>query len=210
MATADDVRRIALSLPETDEHPSYGGRPSFRVRKKSFARLLDDGESCGVWTESLEEKEALLASDAVLHHAAPRRVRHRAGPLRRSGRRRAAGADHRLLAGQGTQAGRGCLRDAGVSLSSRSEVLPDAQPRAVGGESRGELLVADAGAVDEGLVDAVGGGVEPGGGDGPVDAHPAGELVHGSPAGGDVVAFQWRDPSGRPPRRGLTRAGRRA
>ncbi len=25
MATVDDVRRIALSLPETDEHPSYGG-----------------------------------------------------------------------------------------------------------------------------------------------------------------------------------------
>src|SRR5256885_15184447 len=64
MATADDVRRIALSLPETDEHPSYGGRPSFRVRKKGFARLLDDGESCGIWLESLEEKEALLASDA--------------------------------------------------------------------------------------------------------------------------------------------------
>jgi hypothetical protein len=64
MATADDVRRIALSLPETDEHPSYGGRPSFRVRKKSFARLLDDGVSCGIWIESFDEKEALLASDA--------------------------------------------------------------------------------------------------------------------------------------------------
>ncbi len=64
MATADDVRRIALSLPETDEHASYGGRPSFRVRKKSFARLLDDGESCGVWTESLAERDALLTSDA--------------------------------------------------------------------------------------------------------------------------------------------------
>ena len=73
MATADDVRRIALSLPETDEHPSYQGRPSFRVRKKGFARLLDDGGSCGIWVESLEEKEALLASDprtfyATSHH----------------------------------------------------------------------------------------------------------------------------------------------
>lgn len=64
MATADDVRRCALSLSETDEHASYGGRPSFRVRTKSFARLLDDGESCGVWLESIEERDALLRSDA--------------------------------------------------------------------------------------------------------------------------------------------------
>ena len=64
MATADDVRRIALSLPETDEHPSYGGRPSFRVRKKSFARLLDDDVSFGIWFPSLEERDALLGSDA--------------------------------------------------------------------------------------------------------------------------------------------------
>lgn len=64
MATADDVREVALSLPGTDEHPSYGGRLSFRVRKKSFARLLDDDESCGVWLESVEERDALLRSDA--------------------------------------------------------------------------------------------------------------------------------------------------
>jgi hypothetical protein len=64
MATADDVRRFALSLPETDEHPSYQGRPSFRVRGKSFARLLDDGVSCGVWLECIEDRDALLRSDA--------------------------------------------------------------------------------------------------------------------------------------------------
>jgi hypothetical protein len=63
VATANDVRRIALSLPETDEHASYGGRPSFRVRKKGFVSIHDDGVTCGIWVESLEEKEALLASD---------------------------------------------------------------------------------------------------------------------------------------------------
>ena len=73
MATAEDVRRIALSLPETDEHASYGGRPSFRVRKKGFASIHDDGETCGIWVESLEEKQALLASDgrkfySTTHH----------------------------------------------------------------------------------------------------------------------------------------------
>jgi hypothetical protein len=64
MATEEDVRRIALSLPETDEHPSYGGRPSFRVRKKGFTWLREDGTSITIHTPSLDEKEELLASDA--------------------------------------------------------------------------------------------------------------------------------------------------
>ena len=63
MATADDVRTIALSLPETDEHASYGGRPSFRVRKKGFATLRPDGISITVYVGGLDEKEPLLASD---------------------------------------------------------------------------------------------------------------------------------------------------
>jgi hypothetical protein len=61
--TEDDVRRIALSLPETDEHPSYGGRPSFRVKKRHFTSLREDGISIPVHVEDLDEKEALLASD---------------------------------------------------------------------------------------------------------------------------------------------------
>src|SRR2546421_4965624 len=71
MATADDVRRIALSLPETDEHPSYQGRPSFRVRKKGFASLHDDGETCGIWMGSVEEKEALVASNGRKFYSTP-------------------------------------------------------------------------------------------------------------------------------------------
>lgn len=63
MATEEDVRRIALSLPETDEHPSYGGRPSFRVRKKGFTWLREDGVSITLHCTSLEEKEELLALD---------------------------------------------------------------------------------------------------------------------------------------------------
>ena len=68
MATADDVRRIALSLPETDEHPSYGGRPSFRVRKKGFAALQPDGATLILHVASLDEKEVLLASDSNKFH----------------------------------------------------------------------------------------------------------------------------------------------
>ncbi len=63
VATEDDVRRIALSLPETDEHPSYGGRASFRVKKRHFTSLREDGISIPVHVEDLDEKDALLASD---------------------------------------------------------------------------------------------------------------------------------------------------
>ena len=71
MATADDVRRIALALPETDEHPSYGGRPSFRVRKKGFSSLRPDGVSITVLVGSLEEKEALLTADPTKFFTEP-------------------------------------------------------------------------------------------------------------------------------------------
>ncbi|MGY2067832.1 MmcQ/YjbR family DNA-binding protein [Blastococcus sp. SYSU DS0619] len=36
MATWEDVRRMVAALPDTDEHPSYGGRPSWRVHGKGF------------------------------------------------------------------------------------------------------------------------------------------------------------------------------
>ena len=44
MATPEDVRELALALPETTEKPSYG-TPGFRVKDKLFARLHPDGES---------------------------------------------------------------------------------------------------------------------------------------------------------------------
>jgi hypothetical protein len=42
VATEDDVRAIALSLPETVERPSYG-TPGFRVRDRLFARIRQPG-----------------------------------------------------------------------------------------------------------------------------------------------------------------------
>ncbi len=64
MATEEDVRRIALALPETSERPSYEGTPSFRTKRKAFTRIRADAESIVVFVASLEEKEALLASDS--------------------------------------------------------------------------------------------------------------------------------------------------
>ena len=59
MATEDDVRRIALSLPETIEKPWFG-TPGFRVKDRLFARLRKDPDALVLWTE---EKEALVLSD---------------------------------------------------------------------------------------------------------------------------------------------------
>ncbi len=37
VATWDDVRRLVAAMPDTDEHASYGGLPSWRVHRKGFA-----------------------------------------------------------------------------------------------------------------------------------------------------------------------------
>jgi hypothetical protein len=62
MATEDDVRRLALALPETVERPSYG-TPGFRVRDKLFARIHQDGGVLVVWCAHEPEKESLIDSE---------------------------------------------------------------------------------------------------------------------------------------------------
>ncbi len=62
MTGEDDVRRICLSLPETTETP-YAGLPSFRVKKKLFARIRENPEALVVWRSDVTEKEALIASE---------------------------------------------------------------------------------------------------------------------------------------------------
>ncbi|HET6954324.1 MAG TPA: MmcQ/YjbR family DNA-binding protein [Acidimicrobiales bacterium] len=63
MATEDDVRRIALSLPETIEKPWYG-TPGFRVKDKGFLRIRAEAEGgLVVFVADEGEKEALLASE---------------------------------------------------------------------------------------------------------------------------------------------------
>jgi hypothetical protein len=63
VATEDDVRRIALSLPETIEKPWFGS-PGFRVKDKGFLRIRSEAEGgLVVFVSDLGEKEALLASE---------------------------------------------------------------------------------------------------------------------------------------------------
>ena len=70
MITEDDVRRIALALPETTERPSYG-TPGFRVKDRLFARIHQDGGSLVLWCVSEEEKESLIISEPAVFFAAP-------------------------------------------------------------------------------------------------------------------------------------------
>jgi hypothetical protein len=84
MADWDDVRRIALALPETTEGVSWGNA-AWQVRGKSFvwerplrktdiAALGDaapDGPILGAQTEHLVAKEAFLADDPEVFFTTP-------------------------------------------------------------------------------------------------------------------------------------------
>ncbi|HTU16135.1 MAG TPA: MmcQ/YjbR family DNA-binding protein [Solirubrobacterales bacterium] len=61
MASEEDVRELALSLPVTTEKPSYG-MPGFRVKDRLFARIKEEGVLV-LWRENEDEKEALIESE---------------------------------------------------------------------------------------------------------------------------------------------------
>jgi hypothetical protein len=60
MITADELRRVVLSLPEAEERETWG-HPTFRVRDKMFATLSDDGRQATV-KATREEQAALVAA----------------------------------------------------------------------------------------------------------------------------------------------------
>jgi hypothetical protein len=84
MATWDDVRGLALSLPDTEERLSHG-HAQWRVRDKPFVwerplrpsdlRALGDqapeGPILGARVEHLVAKEALLADDPAVYFTTP-------------------------------------------------------------------------------------------------------------------------------------------
>lgn len=61
--THDDIRSMALEMPESFEQASYGGRPSWRTKPKMFAWIREDPEALVLWVGSVEDKEALIASE---------------------------------------------------------------------------------------------------------------------------------------------------
>ena len=71
VATEDDVRRIALSLPETTEKPWFR-TPGWRVKDKSFLRIRSEAEGAlVVFVADLDEKEALLSSEPEVFFTTP-------------------------------------------------------------------------------------------------------------------------------------------
>ncbi|MFF1818528.1 MmcQ/YjbR family DNA-binding protein [Kribbella sp. NPDC058245] len=60
MLDADDVRRIALSLPETREKQRWG-HPTFDVAGRMFVTVPDDQTSFAVRCPRLERDELILA-----------------------------------------------------------------------------------------------------------------------------------------------------
>ena len=62
MATFDDVRRIALGLPETDEHITWGTDVNFRVGNKMFAIGGEGSDGVSI-KASLETQAELLEMD---------------------------------------------------------------------------------------------------------------------------------------------------
>jgi hypothetical protein len=71
VATHEDVRRIALSLPETTEEPWYG-TPGYKVKGKGFLRIRSNDEGgLVVFVADLGEKEAMLASSPKKYFTTP-------------------------------------------------------------------------------------------------------------------------------------------
>src|SRR5947209_6382569 len=60
--SGDDLRRIALALPETTEKVTWEVDITFRVRDKIFAIMGQDGGSASI-KASLEAQQAFVASD---------------------------------------------------------------------------------------------------------------------------------------------------
>jgi len=54
MVTASEVRKLALSFDETDEHPHFD-RKAFRVKKKIFATLLEKDNTLNLMLTPLDQ-----------------------------------------------------------------------------------------------------------------------------------------------------------
>ena len=65
-----DVVALGNRLPEVEEG-TWFRTPCLRVRKKSFCRMREDGETLVVRVVDLEDKEALLRSDPDVFWTTP-------------------------------------------------------------------------------------------------------------------------------------------
>lgn len=59
MVTIEEARNLALSFPETDEHPHFD-KKAFRVKKKIFATL--DGKACRMMVKLSSTNQSVFCS----------------------------------------------------------------------------------------------------------------------------------------------------
>ena len=65
-----DVVALGRRLPEVEEG-TWFRTPCLKVRKKSFCRMREDGETLVIRVVDLEDKEALLRSNPDVFHTTP-------------------------------------------------------------------------------------------------------------------------------------------
>ncbi len=70
MATWEDVLAIGAALPEVTES-TWFRTPCLRVRKKSFCRMKEDGETLVVRVVDEEDKVALMRTDPDVFFTTP-------------------------------------------------------------------------------------------------------------------------------------------
>lgn len=66
MISVQTVRQIALSFPETDEHPHFE-RQAFRVKKKIFATLLERNKTLNVKLSSIDQSVFCAYDPAIIY-----------------------------------------------------------------------------------------------------------------------------------------------
>ncbi len=68
--TKAQVKKIALSLPLTEEATSYG-YPSFKTNGKFLTRLRSEDDSLVLYVSSTDERDHLIAMDPETFHVTP-------------------------------------------------------------------------------------------------------------------------------------------
>ena len=71
VATEEDLRSVALALPEAYEHASYGGAASYRTKPRAFAHLREEVGAVVVFVPSEEDKHALVAASPTVFFTTP-------------------------------------------------------------------------------------------------------------------------------------------
>ena len=66
MVSIDEVRRLALSFPETDEHPHFD-RKAFRVKKKIFATLSEKDKTLNLKLTLIDQSVFCAYDNTVIY-----------------------------------------------------------------------------------------------------------------------------------------------